>query len=111
MAGVAPVLHEDLDAGLVHLYDVVGQELGAQLRHQRGQQEGELEHPAGQGGAGQFHPEALQDALLARQRQGVLVFGHRDVGQRPGRGVALGDRLGRQGRGPDGLLADAAGVT
>ncbi len=83
-AGRASRFLQHLDAGLVHLHDVVGQEPFSELFDQRIEQGAELDHPACQGGAGQFYTGALQDALLARQRQGILVLGHRDMGQQPG---------------------------
>jgi hypothetical protein len=50
-AGVASVFLEHLDAGLIHLHDVVGEQVGTQLRDHRGQQAPQLDHPGGERGA------------------------------------------------------------
>jgi hypothetical protein len=101
---------EYLDTGFVHPDDVVLQQAIPQQVDQRLHQGAQLDHPARQGGPRHLGTDAGKQLLLARQRQGILVLGDRDVGQQPGGGVALGDRLWWQRRRTHRLLATPAGV-
>jgi hypothetical protein len=86
---------QDLEAGLVTLQVVAGQQLLADQIHQRHHELAGFHHPVRQRRARQVDAQASEHRLLAVQRQRIDVLRHGDVGQQPGRSQALGDRLWR----------------
>ena len=72
---------EHLHRGFVHLDQIMGQQLVPQQVDQRLYQLTRLDHPVRQRGAGDVDADALQDGLLAIERQSILVLGDGNVGQ------------------------------
>ncbi len=98
-----PRFLQHLDRALVHLEEIVGEQPVPQQIDQ-GLKEGPgLDHPGRQRGPRQIDPDPGQDLLLTVQRQRILVFRDRDVGEEPRGGHALRNGLRRQRCGPDAL--------
>ena len=72
--------------GFIHVQNVIGEHLSAQEIHHRLDQASELDHPESQCRPRDLHADALEDLLLAIDRQSVLVFTDRDIGGQLRRG-------------------------
>ncbi len=101
---------QHLQDGFIHLQDVVAEQHVLQEVDQGLDPDPELDHPGGEGGAGQIESDALQDVLLPIQWQGILILRDRDMRQEPGRGHGLRQQLGRERCGLDAQLAMGAGI-
>ncbi len=73
-----------MDAGLIHIYNVLPQQLLAKLLIQRPEPTGAADHPVGHGVAPQFYPLALPIGLLAIQRHSILELFLHHIGYRRG---------------------------
>lgn len=101
---------EDAHGRVVGVEDRRLQEPARHLAHDRLEEAAAEVEPVLQGRARDLQAVALEDVLLAVEREVVLELAHSHVGDEARAGQALLDRLRRHGRQHHGLLALGAGV-